>query len=114
MFVQGDAADVIRNAYENATNKYQDVLKLEASVAELAQMFQDFALIVEQQGELLDQIEYQVKTAADFIDEGNKNMVEAIEIQKSIRYKQCCIATIVLIVIGIIIMLIILKTKGLI
>jgi t-SNARE complex subunit (syntaxin) len=114
VFVQGDAADVIRNAYENATNKYQDVLKLEASVAELAQMFQDFALIVEQQGELLDQIEYQVKTAADFIDEGNKNMVEAIEIQKSIRYKQCCIATIVLIVIGIIIMLIILKTKGLI
>ena len=57
---QGDAADVIRNAYENASNKYQDVMRLEASVAELAQMFQDFALIVEQQGELLDQIEYQV------------------------------------------------------
>lgn len=60
VYAQGDAADVIRNAYENVSNKYQDVLRLEASVAELAQMFQDFALIVEQQGELLDQIEHQV------------------------------------------------------
>ncbi len=34
---------------------------LEASVAELHQMFLDFALLTEQQGELLDQIEYQVR-----------------------------------------------------
>lgn len=97
--LQGDAADVIRNAYENVSSKYQDVLRLEASVAELAQMFQDFALMVEHQGELLDQIEYQVKTASDFIDEGNTHMVQAIEIQKSIRKKQCCIAVTILILI---------------
>jgi t-SNARE complex subunit (syntaxin) len=90
------------------------VLRLEASVAELAQMFQDFALIVEQQGELLDQIEYQVKTASDFVDEGNANMVQAIEYQKSIRYKQCCIAVVILLVIGLIVMFIILKAKGMI
>ncbi len=97
--VQGDAADVIRNAYENVSSKYQDVLRLEASVAELAQMFQDFALIVEQQGELLDQIEYQVQQASEYIDEGNTHMVAAIEIQKSIRRKQCCIAATILILI---------------
>ncbi len=102
-YFQGDAADVIRNAYENVSNKYQDVLRLEASVAELAQMFQDFALIVDQQGELLDQIEFQVKSASDFIDEGNTHMVQAIEIQKSIRRKQCCIAMTILVVIVVII-----------
>lgn len=42
----------------------QDVLTLEASIAELHQMFLDFALLVEQQGELLDQIEYQVGQSA--------------------------------------------------
>jgi t-SNARE complex subunit (syntaxin) len=51
----------------------------------------------------LDQIEYQVKSASDYIEEGNKDMVQAIEIQKSIRKKQCCIIVIVLVVIGIII-----------
>ena len=69
---QGDAADSIRNAFENVASKYQDVLVLEASVAELHQMFLDFALLTEQQGELLDQIEYQVKSASDYIEEGNK------------------------------------------
>lgn len=93
-------------------DKYQDVLTLEASVAELHQMFLDFALLTEKQGELLDQIEHQVKDASEYIDEGNAEMVQAIEIQKSIRYKQCCIATIVIIIIGIIIGIIVAKVKG--
>ena len=80
---------------------------LEASVAELHQMFLDFALLTEQQGELLDQIEYQVKSASDYIEEGNKEVAEAIEIQKSIRKKQCCIIMTVLIVIGIIVAIIV-------
>ena len=87
----------------NVADKYQDVLKLESSVAELAEMFRDFALLTEQQGELLDQIEHQVKAASDYVDEGNTELVQAIELQKSIRKKQCCIAAFVLIVIGIVV-----------
>lgn len=73
-------------------------------MAELAQMFKDFALIVEQQGELLDQIEYQVKAASEYIDEGNVQMTEAIEIQISIRKKQCmCAAAVVVCIIIIVV-----------
>lgn len=93
-------------------DKYQDVLTLEASVTELHQMFQDFALLTEQQGELLEQIERQVKDASEYIDQGNQEMVQAIEIQKSIRYKQCCIAIIVLIVLAIIAALVAAKATG--
>jgi hypothetical protein len=46
--------------------KYQDVLTLEQSVAELHQMFLDFALLTEQQGELLDQIEFRFVSLFDF------------------------------------------------
>ena len=105
-FLQGDAADPIRNAYMNVADKYQDVLTLEASVAELHQMFVDFALLTEQQGELLDQIEFQVKAASDFIDEGNVELVESIELQKQIRRRQLCIFIILLVVIGVIILII--------
>lgn len=110
--LQGEAADSIRNAYQNVADKYQDVLTLEASVAELHQMFLDFALLTEKQGELLDQIEHQVKEASDYIDQGNTEMVEAIDIQKSIRAKQCCIALIVLVVLGIIVGVIAAKATG--
>jgi t-SNARE complex subunit (syntaxin) len=105
-------ADAIRNTYMNVADKYQDVLILEASVQELHQMFLDFATLVEKQGELLDQIETQVKEASDYIYQGNAEMVEAIELQKSIRRKQCCIAMIVLVIIGIIVAVIAAKVSG--
>lgn len=64
------------------------MLTLEQSVAELHQMFLDFALLTEQQGELLDQIEFQVKQAGDYVEEANVDVHQAIEYQKSIRKKQ--------------------------
>lgn len=101
--LQGEAADSIRNMYMNVQGKYQDVLALEASVAEVHQMFLDLALLTEQQGELLDQIETQVKAASDYIEEGNTELTKAIEIQKSIRQKQCCIIVIVLVIIAVVV-----------
>jgi t-SNARE complex subunit (syntaxin) len=83
------------------------VLVLEASVAELHQMFLDFALLTEEQGELLDQIEYQVKSASDSIEKGDKDLVEAIAIQISLRKKQCCIIITCLVIIGIIVAIVI-------
>ena len=71
--------------------KYQDVLTLEQSVAELHQMFLDFALLTEQQGELLDQIEFNVTQATDYVEEANVETHTAIEYQKTIRKKQCWI-----------------------
>ena len=97
-------ADPIKNAYANVADKYQDVLTLEASVAELHQMFLDFALLTEQQGEMLDQIEYQVKSASDYIDDGNTEITSAIKYQKMIRKKQCCIILIVLVILMVILL----------
>lgn len=48
----------------------------------------DFALLTEQQGELLDQIEFQVKNAADHVEDANVDVYEAIEYQKKTRKKQ--------------------------
>ena len=87
----------------NVADKYQDVLALEASVAELHQMFLDFAVLTEQQGEMLDQIEFQVKSTSDFIDEANNDLGQAIEYQKLIRSKQCCLFGILLVVLGVIV-----------
>jgi|EP00605_Chrysophyceae_sp_TOSAG23-4_P002085 t-SNARE complex subunit (syntaxin) len=108
--LKGEAADSVRNMYMHVADKYQDVLTIEASVAELHQMFIDFALLTEQQGELLDQIEFQVKAASDYIDEGNEEMIKAIEYQKSIRKRQCCIVMGLLVLIGIILLVVMMKT----
>ncbi|CAK4825721.1 unnamed protein product [Aphanomyces euteiches] len=99
--------DSIKEVYMNCHDKYQDVLKLEQSVAELHQMFLDLALLVEQQGEMLDQIEFQVKTASNYIDAGNKEVTKALKSQKSWRKKICC-----LLFFGLIIILIAVLASG--
>jgi len=94
----GGVSDSIKTAYQNVAGKYQDVLTIEASVAELHQMFLDFALLTEQQGELLDQIEFNVKNAADYVEEANVEVHEAIEYSKKARKKQCIIIAIVVVI----------------
>jgi t-SNARE complex subunit (syntaxin) len=91
----GGVNDQIKTTYAKVAGKYQDVLTLEQSVAELHQMFLDFALLTEQQGELLDQIEFNVTQATDYVEEANVETHTAIEYQKSIRKKQCWIIIIV-------------------
>jgi t-SNARE complex subunit (syntaxin) len=78
----------IRTTYAKVAGKYQDVMTLEHSVTELHQMFLDFALLTEQQGELLDQIEFQVGQASDHVEVANEETYQAIEYQKAIRKKQ--------------------------
>lgn len=100
----GGVSDSIKTAYQKAAGKYQDVLTIEASMAELHQMFLDFALLTEQQGELLDQIEFNVKNAADYVEEANVEVHQAVEYQKKARKKQCMIIAIVVVVLLIIIL----------
>ena len=97
---QGGPSDSIMNASQQVKDKYQDVLTLESSMTQLHEMFVDFALLTEQQGEMLDQIEFQVKSASDFIEDANEDMVQAIDYQIAIRKKQACCLVIVLVVIG--------------
>jgi len=93
----GGVNDQVKTSYAKVAGKYQDVLALEQSVAELHQMFLDFALLTEQQGELLDQIEFQVKQAGDYVEDANVDVYESIEYQRKIRKKQCWIILIVVI-----------------
>lgn len=99
----GGINDQVKTTYAKVAGKYQDVLTLEQSVAELHQMFLDFALLTEQQGELLDQIEFNVTQATDYVEEANVQTHQAIEYQKAIRKKQCWLILIASVVLGIII-----------
>ncbi|CAM9102675.1 unnamed protein product [Laminaria digitata] len=56
---QGDPVEVT-HVLEEVKGTYHDVRRLEASILELHKMFMDLALLVDRQGEMLDQIEYQV------------------------------------------------------
>jgi len=83
--LQGGVNKNIKQTYTKAAGKYQDILALEQSVTELHQMFMDFALLTEQQGELIDQIEFNVKSAIDYVEEGNELLYDSIQLARRNR-----------------------------
>lgn len=106
------ANQIVDSSLRGANDKFTEVLKLEKSMAELQSMFQDFAFLVENQAELLDNIQHQVETAGVFIEEGNEELVVALEHLKDVRKKQFfCLCLIVLVIIAIIIIIVYFSRK---
>lgn len=95
-------SDPIAQAYLNVVDKYQDVLRLEKSVTELHQMFVDLAILVEHQGEMLNNIEHQVATSKEYVKSGNAELVRALKARKQTRRRMCCFIVCLIIVMVII------------
>lgn len=107
------ADSAVRNVFQDVADKYQDVLALETSIAELHQMFLDFSLLVEQQGEMLDQIEYQVAKSDNYVSHANEHVVTALEHAKKSRKWQCCMLLITMtLVVGVVLFLFVFKKGG--
>jgi len=90
-----------RNALADIQEKHQDILKLERSLEELHQLFVDMSILVESQGELLNQIEYSVEQSVSYVEKGVENLDKAAKYQKSYRKKMLCICVCLTVVLGI-------------
>eukprot|EP00585_Thalassiosira_rotula_P006138 CAMPEP_0196143280 /NCGR_PEP_ID=MMETSP0910-20130528/13036_1 /TAXON_ID=49265 /ORGANISM="Thalassiosira rotula, Strain GSO102" /LENGTH=328 /DNA_ID=CAMNT_0041404717 /DNA_START=58 /DNA_END=1044 /DNA_ORIENTATION=- len=95
LILEGEVNHEIKTEYQTVAGKYDVVVKLERSVAELHQIFLDLDLVTEEQGVLLDSIEYQLGSANDYIEDGNKETYEAILLQKKLRKKRLRVVFIV-------------------
>lgn len=80
-------------------SRHRDIMRLEQSIRELHQLFMDMAVLVEAQGELIDQIEYNVNQSVAYTKDAVKNLRKANELQKKSRKKMCCLIVILLIVV---------------
>jgi t-SNARE complex subunit (syntaxin) len=83
---------------QHIREKHQDILRLERSVADLHQMFQEVAVLVDAQGEMLDVIEENVHSANSYVEKANKELSTAVKVQRSNRKWECCLAIVLLIV----------------
>ena len=54
-------------------------------------MFSDFNLLTGQQGEVIDQIESNVKSAVDYVEDANQDVYQAIKHSKKKQWYVCCL-----------------------
>lgn len=66
-----------KQLYDDVKCRHDDILKLEASIRELHEIFQDMAMLVESQGEIVDRIETNVSFAAECAEKALNNVNQA-------------------------------------
>lgn len=110
LFTQGIIADTqqAKLMLSDVQARHNDIIKLEASIAELHDMFLDMCVMVESQGEVLNNIERNVNSTQDYVDSAKTNTQEAKVSQSKARKKKfiCGIigGVLVLVVIGVIVL----------
>lgn len=88
----------VLNTVEEIQERHDVVKEIEKKLLDLHQIYLDMAVLVEAQGEILDNIEDQVTTAVDHVQRGTTVLQNAKKLQKNSR-KWMCIAIIILLVI---------------
>lgn len=83
--------------------RHADIMKLEKSIQELHDMFMDMAMLVEQQGEMIDRIEFNVEQAVDYVETAKMDTKKAVKYQSKARRKLICIIICVAVFLGILV-----------
>ncbi|XP_058204330.1 syntaxin-132-like [Rhododendron vialii] len=83
--------------------RHDAVREVERKLLELQQIFMDMAVLVDAQGDLLDNIESQVSSAVDHVQSGNTALQNAKKLQRNSRKWMCIAILILLIIIAIVV-----------
>lgn len=73
----------------------QEITSLVRDIGELNEMFQDVAVLVHDQGQMLDDIETNITHTADRVDAGHQELVRAHRHQRSAMNKKICLVVII-------------------
>lgn len=75
-----------------------EIIRLEQSVLEIYELFQDLATLVELQSESLDVIETRISKARDYTERAEVELHSAEDYQKKSRSKMCIMLVLLVIV----------------
>lgn len=87
VFTQGIIMETqqARQTLADIEARHADIMKLENSIRELHDMFMDMAMLVENQGEMIDRIEYNVEHAVDYVQTATQDTKKALKYQSKAR-----------------------------
>ncbi|XP_036406806.1 syntaxin-3a isoform X2 [Megalops cyprinoides] len=99
---------ISKQALSEIEARHKDIVRLESSIKELHDMFVDIAMLVENQGDIVDNIESQVSKTEDHIAVAKAETKKAVRYQSKAR-KKTVIVAVVCTVLAVIILAIILS-----
>lgn len=82
-----------KQSLKEIEDRHNDIIKLENSIRELKDMFFDMACLIEQQGEMIDRIEYNVEKSIDYVETAKTDTKKAVKYQSKARRKIIILTT---------------------
>jgi len=90
---------ILENTEELVNQRDEEIMRIAKSIEELAQIFKELAVLVIDQGTVLDRIDYNMEHAVEHAKEGVKQLHKAEEHQKANLAIKCIIILVILIII---------------
>ncbi|KAM4702732.1 syntaxin-3 isoform 3-T4 [Rhinophrynus dorsalis] len=89
-------SQISRQALSEIESRHRDIVRLESSLKELHDMFMDIAMLVENQGALIDRIENNMDESVGFVERAVADTKKAVKYQSEARRKKimiliCCV-----------------------
>ncbi|KAH7669785.1 syntaxin 1B/2/3 protein, partial [Dioscorea alata] len=106
--IEGHGRVQIMDTLAEIQERRDTFLELEKRLLDLQQMFLDMSVMVDAQGDMLNDIEAQVTNAVEHVQRGNVNLKQVKELQRNSR-KWMCFSILILLVIIIIVVASVLK-----
>ncbi|KAJ0857773.1 putative target SNARE coiled-coil domain, syntaxin domain, syntaxin/epimorphin [Helianthus annuus] len=101
---RGQVVDTLAEIQE----RHDAVIEVERKLLDLQQIFQDLAILVDAQGEMLDNIETHVSSAVDHVQSANKALQKTKKLQKNTR-KWICVSIMVLLIVISVVLVVVVK-----
>lgn len=102
--IQEQGRGRVLDTLQEIQERHDTVKEIEKKLLELQQIFLDMSVLIEAQGEILDNIESHVTGAAEHVQTGTNLLRKAKILQKSTR-KWTCVAIIILLIIILVVVL---------
>lgn len=93
----GAQMNVLEDVEEIVNQRDAEITAIAKSIEELAAIFRELAVLVIDQGTILDRIDYNMENAVEHMKEGVKEIVQAEQHQKNSMVTKCIIVLVILI-----------------
>lgn len=83
--------------------RHRDILKLEQSIRDMQQLFLNLSIIVENQKDIVDHIEFNVNTTQNYVEQGKQDIREAKKKRMITRKRTLCLLVGLAVVVAVIV-----------
>ncbi|XP_075914730.1 syntaxin-1B-like [Petromyzon marinus] len=114
IFTSGIIMDskLTKQALSEIESRHSDIMRLETSIRELHDMFLDMAMLVEAQGEMVNNIEHNVENSVDYVGQAKEQTKKAVKMQTKTR-KRTILVVVCLLVLAAVVALVVGLAVGL-